>query len=48
MCVVFYSVAGAFSLTNSKQLNASISQAFSWWYDIILRLPIRDEDPDLG
>lgn len=43
-----HGVAGVFRLTNSKELNASISQAFSGWYDIILRLPIGDEDPDLG
>lgn len=35
-------------LTDSKQLNTSISQALCRWNDVILGFPIRDEDPNLG
>lgn len=35
-------------LTNSKQLDSSISQALCRGNDVILRLPICDKDPDLG
>lgn len=34
--------------TDSKELDASIAQALCRWYDIVLRLPVCDEDPNLG
>lgn len=38
----------AFTLTNGKQLDAGVPQALSRRNDIVLGLPVRDEDPDLG